>query len=67
MKLFPFSAKRIDAVNLDNRKEHQMSALYDWIIVGAGLAIGKLLVAIAVITIVTAILAVIFILEERSK
>ena len=44
-----------------------MSALPDWIIVGAGLAIGKLLVAIAVITIVTAILAVIFILEERSK
>jgi len=44
-----------------------MSALHDWIIVGAGLAIGKLLVAIAVITIVTAILAVIFIMEERSK
>ena len=44
-----------------------MSALCDWIIVGAGLAIGKLLVAIAVITIVTAILAVIFIMEERSK
>jgi hypothetical protein len=44
-----------------------MNALYDWIIVGAGLAIGKLLVAIAVITIVTAILAVIFIMEERSK
>lgn len=44
-----------------------MNALYDWIIVGAGLAIGKLLVAIAVITVVTAILAVIFIMEERSK
>jgi hypothetical protein len=44
-----------------------MSALHDWIIVGAGLAIGKLLVAIAVITIVTAIFAVIFIMEERSK
>jgi hypothetical protein len=44
-----------------------MSALYDWIIVGAGLAIGKLLVAIAVITVVTAILAVFFIMEERSK
>ena len=44
-----------------------MNALYDWIIVGAGLAIGKLLVAIAVITIITAILAVIFIMEERSK
>ncbi len=44
-----------------------MSALYDWIIVGAGLAIGKLLVAIAVITVVTAILAVIFIIEEKTK
>jgi hypothetical protein len=44
-----------------------MSALTDWIIVGAGLAIGKLLVAIAVITVVTAILAVFFIMEERSK
>jgi hypothetical protein len=44
-----------------------MSALYDWIIVGAGLAIGKLLVAIAVITVVTAILAVFFIIEEKTK
>jgi hypothetical protein len=44
-----------------------MSALTDWIIVGAGLAIGRLLVAIAVITVVTAILAVFFIMEERSK
>lgn len=44
-----------------------MSALTDWIIVGAGLAIGKLLVAIAVITVVTAILAAFFIWEERSK
>ena len=44
-----------------------MSALLDWIVVGAGLAIGKLLVAIAVITVVTAILAVFFIGEEISK
>jgi hypothetical protein len=44
-----------------------MNALLDWIIVGAGLAIGKLLVAIAVITVITAILAVFFIMEERSK
>jgi hypothetical protein len=44
-----------------------MSALYDWIVVGAGLAIGKLLVAIAVITVVTAILAVFFIIEEKTK
>jgi len=44
-----------------------MSALLDWIIVGAGLAIGRLLVAIAVITVVTAILAVFFIIEEKTK
>jgi hypothetical protein len=44
-----------------------MSALYDWIVVGAGLAIGKLLVAIVVITVVTAILAVFFIIEEKTK
>jgi hypothetical protein len=44
-----------------------MSALCDWIVVGAGLAIGKLLVAIAVITVVTAILAVFFIIEEKTK
>jgi len=59
--------KRIDAVEKLNRKAGQMSALYDWIIVGAGLAIGKLLVAIAVITVVTAILAVFFIIEEKTK
>jgi len=45
----------------------KMNILMEWIAVGAGLAIGRLLVAIAVITIVTAILAVFFIMEERSK
>jgi len=44
-----------------------MNALYDWIIVGAGLAIGKLLVAIAVIAVITAIFAVLFIIEEKTK
>jgi hypothetical protein len=44
-----------------------MSALLDWIIVGAGLAIGKLLVAIAVIAVVATILAVFFIIEEKTK
>ena len=44
-----------------------MTVLHDWIIVGAGLAIGRLLVAIAVITVVTAILAVFFIIEEKTK
>jgi len=44
-----------------------MSVIKEWIFVGAGLAIGKLLVAIAVIAVVTAILAVFFIIEEKTK
>jgi hypothetical protein len=44
-----------------------MSALLDWILVGAGLAIGKLIVAVAVIAVVAVILAVIFIIEEKTK
>ena len=44
-----------------------MSALLDWIVVGAGLAIGKLIVAVTVIAVVAVILAVIFIIEEKTK
>jgi hypothetical protein len=44
-----------------------MNALLDWIIVGAGLAIGKLIVAIAVITVIIAVLSVIFIIEDKTK
>jgi len=44
-----------------------MNVIKEWILVGAGLAIGKLLVAIAVIAAVTAILAVFFIIEEKTK
>jgi len=44
-----------------------MNVIKEWILVGAGLAIGRLLVAIAVITVVTAILAVFFIIEEKTK
>lgn len=44
-----------------------MSALLDWIVVGAGLAIGKLIVAVAGIAVVAVILAVIFIIEEKTK
>jgi len=44
-----------------------MNVIKEWILVGAGLAIGKLLVAIAVITVATAILAVFFIIEEKTK
>ena len=44
-----------------------MSALSEWIIVGAGLAIGRLLVAVAVIAIGLIPLVIFFIWEERSK
>jgi len=44
-----------------------MNVIKEWILVGAGLAIGRLLVAIAVITVVTAILAVFFIIEEKTR
>jgi hypothetical protein len=44
-----------------------MNVIKEWILVGAGLAIGKLIVAVAVITIIAAILAVIFIIEEKTK
>ena len=44
-----------------------MSALLDWIVVGAGMAIGKLIVVAAVIAVVAVILAVIFIIEEKTK
>ena len=44
-----------------------MNVVKEWILVGAGLAIGKLIVAVAVIAVVALILAVIFIMEERSK
>jgi len=44
-----------------------MNVIKEWILVGAGLAIGKLIVAVAVIAVVAVILAAIFIIEERSK
>jgi len=44
-----------------------MSVIKEWILVGVGLAIGKLLVAIAVIAVVATILAVFFIIEEKTK
>ncbi len=44
-----------------------MNVIKEWIFVGAGLAIGKLIVAVAVIAIIAAILAVIFIIEEKTK
>ena len=44
-----------------------MEVIKEWILVGAGLAIGKLLVAVAVIAVLAVILAVIFIIEEKTK
>jgi len=44
-----------------------MNVIKEWIIVGVGLAIGKLLVAMAVIAVVATILAVFFIIEEKTK
>jgi len=44
-----------------------MSALYDWIVVGAGLAIGKLIVAVVVIAILIVILVLLSIIEENTK
>ena len=44
-----------------------MNVIKEWILVGAGLAIGKLLVAVAVIAVVAVILAVFFIIEEKTK
>jgi len=44
-----------------------MNVIKEWILVGVGLAIGKLLVAMAVIAVVATILAVFFIIEEKTK
>ena len=44
-----------------------MNVIKEWILVGAGLAIGKLIVAIAVIAVLAVILAVFFIIEEKTK
>jgi hypothetical protein len=44
-----------------------MNVVKEWILVGAGLAIGKLIVAAAVIAVLAVIFAVIFIIEEKTK
>jgi hypothetical protein len=44
-----------------------MNVIKEWILVGAGLAIGKLIVAVAVIAVLAVILAVFFIIEEKTK
>ena len=44
-----------------------MNVVKEWILVGAGLAIGKLIVTVAVITVLAVILAVFFIIEEKTR
>ena len=44
-----------------------MEVIKEWILVGAGLAIGKLIVAVAVIAILIVILVLLSIIEEKTK
>ena len=44
-----------------------MNVIKEWILVGAGLAIGKLIVAVAVIAILIVILVLLSIIEEDNK
>ena len=44
-----------------------MEVIKEWILVGAGLAIGKLIVAVAVIAILIVILVLLSIVEEKTK
>ena len=51
----------------DRFKKKKMNNLIDWIAVGAGLAIGKLLVALVIIAIGIGIVALLIIIDEKSK
>ena len=44
-----------------------MNVIKEWILVGAGLAIGKLMVAVTVIAILIVILVLLSIIEEKTK
>jgi hypothetical protein len=44
-----------------------MNVIKEWILVGAGLAIGKLIVAVVVIAILIVILVLLSIIEEKTK
>jgi hypothetical protein len=44
-----------------------MNVVKEWILVGAGLAIGKLIVAVAVIAVLAIIVGVLCVLEEKSE
>jgi hypothetical protein len=44
-----------------------MNVIKEWILVGAGLAIGKLIVAVTVIALLAIIIALLCIIEEKTK
>jgi len=44
-----------------------MNVIKEWILVGAGLAIGKLIVAVVVIAILIVILVLLSVIEENTK
>ena len=44
-----------------------MNVIKEWILVGAGLAIGKLIVAVTVIAFLAIIIALLCIIEEKTK
>jgi len=44
-----------------------MNVIKEWILVGAGLAIGKLIVAVVVIVVLIVILVLLSIIEEKTK
>jgi hypothetical protein len=44
-----------------------MNVVKEWILVGAGLAIGKLIVAVTVIALLAIIIALLCIIEEKTK
>jgi hypothetical protein len=44
-----------------------MNVIKEWILVGAGLAIGKLIVAVTVIAVLAIIIALLCIIEEKTK
>ena len=61
------SQQGLGGILQDRFKKKKMNNLIDWIAVGAGLAIGKLLVALVIIAIGIGIVALLIIIDEKSK
>jgi 4-amino-4-deoxy-L-arabinose transferase-like glycosyltransferase len=57
----------VGAVFQGSFQKEKMNNLMEWITVGAGLAIGKLIVCLGVIAIGTAIVTLLIILDEKFK